>query len=107
MFHIADGRAEFYQWDSDRKIIVEDGTINQVHFCNKTDDCSIVVEVYEQDGVRCADVPNALLQDTWDINVYGYDSNYTKYRKRFAVLARTKPADYVHEEVKSGEEVMY
>lgn len=107
MFHISDGRDEFYQWDLDRKIAVEDAAINQVHFCNRTDDCSIVCEVYEEDGARYADVPNALLQDSWDIIVYGYDTNYTKHSKRFAVLPRTKPSDYVHEEPKSAEEVEY
>lgn len=99
MFHISDGRNEFYQWDLDRKIVVEDETVNQVHFCNQTDDCSLVCEVYEEEGgVRYADVPNILLQDTWDLKAYGYDTSYTKHCKRFAVLPRTKPYDYVYTE---------
>ena len=98
MFHISDGRNEFYQWDLDRKVVVEDETVNQVHFCNKTDDCSLVCEVCEEEGVRYANVPNVLLQDTWDLNVYGYDVNYTKHSDRFAVLPRTKPSDYVYTE---------
>ena len=74
MFSIYDGRAEFYQWDKDRKLIVDDSSIKQVHFCNKTDDCSLVVDVYFHDddfgGIYLADVPNILLQDTWRINVF-------------------------------------
>ena len=98
MFSIYDGRSEFYQWDIDRKLIVNDETIKQVHFCNRTDDCSLVCEVYELDGVRVVDVPNILLQTDWRINVYGYDVNYTKHSDCFKVNARTKPTSYVYTE---------
>lgn len=98
MFKIYDGREQFYQWDIDRKLIVEDATISQVHFCNKTDDCSLVCDVYEEDGLRLVDVPNILLQETWRINAYGYDANYTKHCDKFNVAARSKPADYVYTE---------
>lgn len=98
MFYISDGRNEFYQWDLDKKVVVEDETITQVHFCNRTDDCSLVCEVYKEGGIRYANVPNVLLQDTWDLNVYGYDVNYTKHCKRYAVLPRTKPSDYIYTE---------
>ena len=99
MFKIYDGRTEFYQWDLDRKIIVADPAINEVHFCNKTDDCSLVVEVYEFEGQRVANVPNVLLQTDWDIRVYGYcGDSYTKQAARFKVKARTKPADYIYTE---------
>lgn len=98
LFKIYDGRSQFYQWDLDRKIIVNDDTINQVHFCNRTDDCSLVCEVYEMDGLRVADVPNILLQDDWRINVYGYDHSYTKHSDVFEVVKRSKPADYIYTE---------
>lgn len=98
MFKILDGRSEFYQWDLDRQLIIEDATVNEVHFCNRTDDCSLVCEVYELDGLRVADVPNILLQDNWRINVYAYDSNYTKFCEQFDVLKRSKPADYIYTE---------
>lgn len=94
MFRIADGREHFYQWDIDRQIIVEDPTIAQVHFCNRTDDCSLVTEV--KDGR--ADVPNILLQSSYDIRVFGYDGKATLYEKKFKVSARTRPADYVYTE---------
>lgn len=99
MFKIADGRDNFYQWDLDRKIIIEDSSINEVHFCNKTDNCSLVCEVYEENGIRLVNVPNILLQTDWDIRVYGYcNGSYTKHSARFKVASRSKPADYVYTE---------
>lgn len=98
MFKIYDGREQFYQWDLNRKLIIDDSSINQVHFCNKTDDCSLVCDVYEQEGKRLVDVPNILLQDTWRINVYGYDKEYTKHCAKFDIVARSKPEDYVYTE---------
>lgn len=98
MFLIEDGRNEFYQWDSDRRLIIEDGTITQVHFCNRTDNCSLVVEVYVEGDKFYADVPNILLQTSWDIRVYAVNSNYTKFCKTYNVIARTKPVDYVYTE---------
>ena len=98
MFLIEDGRKQFFQWDVNRRLIIEDGALTQVHFCNRTDDCSLVVEVYVEGNKFYADVPNILLQTDWDIRVYGYDSNYTKFSKTFNVVARTKPADYVYTE---------
>ena len=98
MFSIYDGRQNFYQWDIDRKLIVDDNTINEVHFCNRTDECSLVCEVYDLDGKRVVNVPNVLLQTDWRINVYGYDKNYTKHNEVFEVVRRSKPADYVYTE---------
>ena len=98
MFTIYDGREYFYQWDLDRKLIVYDETIKEVHFCNKTDDCSLVCEVYTEGALRLVNVPNILLQDNWRINVYAYDENYTKYSKTFDVKSRSKPADYIYTE---------
>ena len=108
MFKILDGRSQFYQWDIDRKVIVEDASINEVHFCNRTDDCSLICEVYELDGLRVADVPNILLQENWRINVYAYDTNYTKHCDVFDVVKRSKPADYVYTEteIKNYDELL-
>ena len=98
MFIIYDGRESFYQWDLDRKLIVKDNTIKEVHFCNKTDDCSLVCETYTEGGLNIVNVPNILLQDNWRINVYAYDSNYTKFSAVFDVVKRSKPADYIYTE---------
>ena len=108
MFKIYDGRTEFWQWDLDRKIIVSDPVIDEVHFCNKTDNCSLVVEVYELNGQRVANVPNILLQNAWPINVFGYCGKcFTKQYAKFKVNARSKPADYVYTEteIKSYEDL--
>lgn len=98
LFSIYDGRQKFYQWDLDRKLIVDDNTINEVHFCNRTDECSLVCEVYDLDGKRVVNVPNILLQTDWRINVYAYDENYTKHNEVFEVVRRSKPADYIYTE---------
>ena len=98
MFKIYDGRSHFYQWDIDRKLIVEDASISEVHFCNQTDKYSLVCKTYIEDGLNLVNVPNILLQNDWRINVYAYDSNYTKFSERFDVIQRCKPEDYVYTE---------
>ena len=94
MFRIVDGREYFYQWDLDRQIAVEDNSIVEVHFCNRTDDCSLVVDVV--DGI--ANVPNILLQSSFDVRVFGYDGKATLHDEVFKVKPRTRPADYVYTE---------
>ena len=94
MFKIADGREQFYQWDIDRQIIVDDPSITEVHFCNRTDECSLVTEVIS--GV--ANVPNILLQSSFDLRVFGYDGKATLHEKTFKVKPRTRPSDYVYTE---------
>ena len=108
MFRIYDGRDYFYQWDIDRKIIVEDASITEVHFCNRTDDCSLICEVYSEGNLRVANVPNILLQDNWRINVYAYDGCCTKHATAFEVKRRSKPADYVYTEteIKNYDDLM-
>ena len=96
MFRIYDGRTDLYQWDLDRKLIVGDKTIREVHFCNRTGECSLIRNVYEVNGMYLVDIPNILLQTDWDIRVYGIDSNYTKHNQRFNVIARTRPENYVY-----------
>jgi hypothetical protein len=99
MFKIHDGRDIFYQWDTDRKIIVSDPSITEIHFSNGTNNRALVVGVYEQDGARLANVPNVLLQERWDIMAYAYCGDcYTKQSARFKVNARPKPEDYIYEE---------
>ena len=94
MFRIADGREHFWQWDLDRQVIVDDPSIVEVHFCNRTEDVSLVVAVV--DGL--ANVPNILLQSSFDMRVFGYDGKATRYDAVFKVKAKTKPSDYVYTE---------
>ena len=96
MFKILDGRECFYQWDLDRFLIVEDKSIEQVHFCNRTDDCALVCAVEDYDGLRMVHVPNVLLQDNWRIRVYGYDGQATLHEATFNVKPRSKPEDYIY-----------
>lgn len=98
MFLIENGRSQFFQWDIKQRLIVEDASIEQVHFCNRTDDCSLKREVYNEGGKRIVNVPDILLQDDWRIHVYAWDKNYTKYEEVFDVVKRTKPANYVYTE---------
>ena len=99
MFKILDGRDELFQWDINRQIIVSDASIDAIHYSNRTDDSALVVEVKEENGLRVADIPNILLQESWDINVYGYcDGYYTKQAARIKVNPRTKPESYVYTE---------
>jgi hypothetical protein len=102
LFRIYDGREQFYQWDLDRKLIVEDATITEVHFCNRTGDCSLVCEPYTENGLTVVNVPNILLQTDWKIRVYAY-AGYTKHEANFEVVGRTKPADYIYHEVELKE----
>ena len=101
MFKIYDGRECFYQWDLNRQLVISDPAIKQVHFCNRTSDCSLVVETYEQDGLLVADVPNILLQTDWDVRAYAYDGNATLHEQWYEVKARTKPTDYVYTETET------
>lgn len=96
MFSIYDGRTVFYQYDLNRKLIIDDKTIKKVHFCNRTGNCSLVRYAYEVNGLWLVDVPNIILQESYRINVYGYDNEYTKHSDSFNIVPRTKPEDYVY-----------
>ena len=48
MFKIYDGRTHFWQWDTDCKLVVEDSSIQQVHFCNRLSECSLVCLTYKE-----------------------------------------------------------
>lgn len=103
MFTILDGREHFYQWDTNRKLVVADGTIDKVHFCNRTGTCSLVRCVYEVNGTFLVDVPNIILQNNYRVNVYGYDREYTKHSAAFTIVARSKPEDYVNNETEQAQ----
>ena len=93
MFTLQDGREHLYQWDLNRYLVVNDKAICEVHFCNRTSEHSLVVEV--KDGL--AAIPNILLQDARPIRAYAYcNDNYTLSEKQFTVKARTMPIDYVY-----------
>lgn len=108
MFKIYKGGDTFFQWDFGQRLVVEDSDMDKVHFCNKTKECSLVCDVYEEDGLRLVNVPNILLQDTYTIRVFGClvegeEAYFAKTMQVFKVIARTKPEDYVYteEEIKN------
>ena len=107
MFKIYDGRENFYQWDTERKLIVSDASIKEVHFSDVIESVALVCEVYELDGLLVVDVPNVLLQTEWRINVYAFTDKHTKVGTTYKVLPRSKPSDYVYTEteVKSYEDL--
>lgn len=111
MFYIEDGRSHFWQWDTDCRLVVENPSIKEVHFCNRTDSCSLVCEVYFHDddfgGLYVVNVPNIILQDNLRFRAYAYDGNKTLHEEYFEVIKRSKPADYVYTEteVKRWEDV--
>ena len=98
MFKIYDGRDYFYQWDINRKLIVNDRSIRQVHFCNRTGECSLVCETYKAENQWMVDVPNVILQESWRLRVYAYDGTATLHEMMIDVKPRTKPDNYVYTE---------
>lgn len=103
MFKIYDGRKNFFQWDTDRKLIVEKMTVDdRVLFSNKLRENSIPCPVYELEGEMVCDVPNELLCEPADIVAYAYildeHGQKTVYRKKFKVELMEKPDDYVYTE---------
>lgn len=55
-----DGRTELYQWDTGRKIVVDDKSVSEVHYSKYSSTQAITREVINGK----AEIPNFLLQDT-------------------------------------------
>ena len=104
MFSIYDGREKFFQWDLNRKLIVYEPSIKEVHFSNCLCERARKCETYTEGNLTLVDVPNELLQEYLDIYVYGYDGESTKHSAVFDVVKRTKPEEYVYtpEEIKTA-----
>lgn len=98
MFKILDGREEFFQWDINQKLIINNDSLTEVHYSNNSSDIALVCEIYELDGQRVADVPNILLQQDWPLRAYAYQVDHTLVERKFKVNTRTRPADYVYTE---------
>ncbi len=93
-----DGRTELWQWDTGRKIVVDDKSVSEVHYSKYSSTQAITREVI--DGK--AEIPNFLLQDTHAVTVYAYsgsiENGYTVAEKTFNVVKKPKPANYVETE---------
>lgn len=100
---ILDGRRNFWQWDTDQQLLVEDTACGMVHYCDGTEERALVAKIKTlEDGRRAADVPNILLQTYGILVAYLYqeDEHGASTRKdyQFRVLPRPKPEDYVYTE---------
>lgn len=95
IFKIYDGRKNFWQWDSNQKLIVLDDAITQVHFSNKNMKHSIERDVYEYNGERLVNVPDALLQVAVNLVAHAYIKNgksrSTRSSVTFSVTERPIP----------------
>lgn len=93
-----DGRTELWQWDTGRKIVVDDKSVSEVHYSKYSSTQAITREVI--DGK--AEIPNFLLQDTHAVTVYAYsgsiENGYTVAEKTFNVAKKPKPYNYVETE---------
>lgn len=92
---LADGRGELYQWDTGRKVIIDDESIKRVHYQNRFYGRTIDVDV----SGGFAIIPDQLLQSFAPLVVFAWagsaEDGYTKIEKAFKVHKRNKPADYV------------
>ena len=93
-----DGRTELWQWDTGRKIVVDDKSVSEVHYSKYSSTQAITREVINGK----ADIPNFLLQDTHAVTAYVYsgsiENGYTMAEKTFNVVKKPKPANYVETE---------
>jgi hypothetical protein len=92
---LADGRGELYQWDTGRKVVIDDESIKRVHYQNRFYGRTIDVDV----SGGFAIIPDGLLQSCSPLVVFAWSGNpddgYTKIEKTFEVNRRNKPSDYV------------
>lgn len=93
-----DGRTELWQWDTGRKIVVDDKSVSEVHYSKYSSTQAITREVINGK----AEIPNFLLQDTHAVTVYVYsgsiENGYTVAEKTFNVAKKPKPSNYVETE---------
>lgn len=96
-------RPYFWQWDTGQKLEVGNPDCGEVHFCNGTSDCALVVPIKtDGDGTRTVDVPNILLQTAKPLRAYLFQRTengaVTRTQYNFQVLVRSKPDSYVYTE---------
>ena len=93
-----DGRTELWQWDTGRKIVVDDKSVSEVHYSKYSSTQAITREVINGK----ADIPDFLLKDTHAVTVYAYsgsiENGYTMAEKTFNVAKKPKPANYIETE---------
>jgi hypothetical protein len=95
IFKIYDGRTNFWQWDTNQKLIVLDDRITEVHFSNRDMNHSIPRQVYEKDDMRMCNIPDIVLQLPRNLVAYAYADGATIKSVKFAVIKRPIPEGYV------------
>lgn len=98
MLTVYGDRPYFYQWDLDQRLIVDNPDVIEVHFSNTRVKPAPICEVYEEAGVRYANVPNILLQQPLAIMAHGCCAECVRDELIIRVVGRTKPADYIYTE---------
>lgn len=95
-----------YQWDTDRRVIIEPGngvTIDDVHFSVDGENSLGVEHAADENGIVSAPIPNILLQSGSNITVYACmatdNGQHTIASRIVSVINRAKPADYVYTEI--------
>lgn len=96
------GERFFYQWDTGRKLIVNDRECTEVHFINGDTEEALCCAIYDLGGIRAVNVPNILLQSAKPIRAYLFltdsDGRLTTYSDVFRVVGRPKPEEYIYTE---------
>lgn len=104
IFKIYDGRTNFWQWDTQQKLIVLDNRITEVRFSNRNMEHSKRRIVHtNNDGVRICDVPDVLLQLPKNLIAYACikqdDGSVSTIKSvKFAVARQPIPSDYICEQ---------
>lgn len=98
LLSIEGGRSCLYQWDVDQRLEVMNDNVVTVQFDNAVTSPALVCDVYEENGMRYANVPNILLQQPWAIRAFGCCSSRVRDVITCRVIRRERPEDYVYTE---------
>lgn len=105
MIELEAGRRVLYQWDKDKRVVI-DGFLprTKVEFSilNDCKDSALTVYAYVEAGHVVADIPNALLQTAGYLRVYvrppADDVVHCPEEKDIKIVRRDKPEDYDYTE---------
>ena len=105
IFKIYDGRTNFWQWDTNQKLIVLDEKVTEVHFSNRDMKHSITKYVYELEGKRVCNVPDVVLQLPRNLVAYAYANGSTVKSVKIAVIQRPIPEGYIMDKGEQIDEI--
>ena len=112
IFKIYDGRTNFWQWDTQQKLIVLDDRITEVRFSNRNMEHSKRRIVYtDNNGDRVCCVPDILLQLPKNLVAYACikqdDGSVSTIKSvKFAVVRQPIPSDYICEQDAAVEAIL-